>query len=298
MQQQLQLDGVRLSVRGRLIRVASLADEGYEFIGEPRSFLDRMHSTGLPVDVLSFTQSIGDPVPRYAYVREQEAYAVMSIDTYDHWWKRQINDKTRNMVRKAGKKGLTLRSFELNERAVLGIKAIYDESPLRQGKPFKHFGKSPEVLLREHATYADRSDFVGAFNGDELVGFIKLVHQSGWSSLMQIISSIAHRDKAPTNALIAKAVEICAQRGIKRLQYGIWSRRSMGDFKAHHAFEPFEVPRYFVPVSLVGHAALRLGLHKPIRSRVPEHLVDRLAALRERWNRRMVARKLPTASAS
>jgi hypothetical protein len=36
---------------------------------------------------------------------------------------------------------------------------------------------------------------------------------------MQIISMISHRDKAPTNALLAKR-EICAERGVPKLQYG------------------------------------------------------------------------------
>ncbi len=63
---------------------------------------------------------------------------------------------------------------------------------------------------------------------------------------------ISERDKAPTNALIAKAVEICAEAGVGLLQYGIWSRRSMGAFKKHNGFQAVEVPRYYVPLNWRG----------------------------------------------
>ena len=161
------------------------------------------------------------------------------------------------------KKGVVLRNVPLDDELVRGIKTIYDESPVRQGKRFKHYGLDLEALHAAHASYLDRSEFVGAFLDDRLIGFIKLVHQPGWSSLMQIISLISERDKAPTNALIAKAVEICAEKQIPRLQYGIWSRRTIGDFKERHAFEEYRVPRYYVPLTPLGQAALALGLHPP-----------------------------------
>jgi hypothetical protein len=280
----LQLESLALSVDGRVLRTARLSNEGYEFITDPTRFVQALQAQRQRVDVLSFCQPLVDTTPQHRWRLEWDELAVLPISSYDHWWKVQVNDKTRNMVRKPGKKGVVLRHFELDDAAVRGIKLIYDENPMRQGRPFKHFNKPLEQLAREHATFAERSEFIGAYLDERLIGFIKLVHQDGWSNLMQIISLIAERDKAPTNGLIAKAVEICAARGVPRLQYGIWSRRGIGDFKLHHGFEPLRVPRYQVPISTLGQLALAAGLHKPMRAHVPEPWIDTLAQWRSHWH--------------
>lgn len=271
-------------IQGRLLRIAKLRNEGYDFVDDPHAFGRRLHDTPERIDLFTFTQNIADPEPKYEFRMQMDSLAVLSLTDYNQWWTKVLNDKTRNMVRKAGKKGVELRPFEMSESAAQAIKSIYDESPWRQQRRFKHYGKPVETIHRDHATYLDRSDFVGAYWEGQMVGFIKLVHQPGWSSLMQIFSMLAHRDKAPTNALIAKAVAICTEKSVPRLQYGSWSRRSMGDFKLHHGFEPFSVPRYHVPLSALGRAALATGMNEPLTARIPERYVDRLAAWRGSWN--------------
>lgn len=282
--QQALIDGLAVSIDGRFRRIAQLSNEGYDFVDDPDRLGKAISAVGLRVDLLTFVQRIAEPEPKYTYHLEYDTLAVLQIENYEHWWKRQINDKTRNMIRKAQKKGVALRTMILDDELVREIKSIYDENPVRQGKRFKHFGKDLETLRRAHATYLDRSEFIGAFLEDQLVGFVKLVHQPGWSSLMQIISRISERDKAPTNALIAKAVEICAEKRIPRLQYGIWSRRGIGAFKEHHGFQAYRVPRYFMPLSLRGKLAISAGLHRPLITRVPEDWFDRIAGLRANLN--------------
>lgn len=280
----IQVNGLALSVKGTLCRTARLRDEGYEFVDDPENFCRAMKASMPGADLFTFAQRIAEPLPKHAYRQEWDELAVLPIQSFDHWWRRQIKDKTRNMVRKAEKMGVVVRPVELDDELVRGIKVIYDESPMRQGKPFKHYGKDLETLHRDHATYRDRSDFLGAYAQGRFVGFVKLVHQPGWSSLMQIISLIAERNKAPTNALIAKAIEVCAQKGVPLLQYGIWSRRGVGDFKEHHGFRLYQVPRYYVPLSLAGRAAIAMGLHRPLSSRLPGTWLDRAAAIRANWN--------------
>ena len=209
---------------------------------------------------------------------------MLQLSTYDHWWKKQINDKTRNMVRKAYKAGVEIRAVDFSEELVERIAGIYNETPIRQGRRFKHYGKSLTTIKNEHATFLDRSDFFGAYYGPELVGFVKLVHGENVSSLMQIISMVSHRDKAPTNALIAKAVECCASKNVPFLQYGTWSRRSMGDFKKHHGFQRFQIPRYYIPLTPLGRILLRCGLHRRFIDRVPESWLDQFATWRSKWN--------------
>lgn len=276
-------ENIQIRVDGRIARIARLKTEYFESLEAPVDFIEHLKKSRFTADIFTFLQSVADIEPRYAYMRRRDSLAVMSITTFEHWWKSQINDKTRNMVRRAQKAGVQVRIAEFNDDFVKGIKGIYDESPYRQGIPFKHYGKDFETLKKGHATFIERSDFVGAYDGDELIGFIKLVHSKDFSSLMQIVSKTSSRNKAPTNALIAKAVEICSQKSIPLLMYGVWSQRGLGDFKRHHAFNRRDVPRYFVPLTMWGKVALNLGLYMRLKERLPEGLIEFAVGIRRKW---------------
>jgi hypothetical protein len=277
------IQGLPISVSGKLCRVAQLQNEGYDFVDTPEALVDSLRAARIAADLFTFHQRVAEPQAKYSYVAEPFDLAVLSFESFEKWWKNQINDKTRNMVRKPGKKGVTIRPVEFNDEFVHGVKAIYDESPVRQGKRFRHYGKDVATLKREHATFLDRSEFIGAYCSGQLIGFVKLVYQGAWASMMNIISKISERDKAPTNGLIAKAVEHCSERGIGLLQYGIWSRRGIGDFKLHHGFQCYSVPRYYVPLNGRGRLLLRLKFHKGLLERLPGDWVDGLTHLRTRW---------------
>jgi hypothetical protein len=197
------------------------------------------------------------------------------------------------MVRKAEKMGLSVREVPFDDELVAEISAIYNETPIRQGKPFWHYGKSLETVRRENGTFAGDSLFIGAFFQERLVGFAKLVGNAERSQviLMQILSMIQHRDKAPTNALIAQAVRSCAERNIpyvvySNFSYGKKQRDSLADFKKSNGFQRIEVPRYYVPLTPVGRVALQLGFHKRLAERIPESLLVRYRDVRSRWNSR------------
>src|SRR5206468_9311057 len=126
---------------------------------------------------------------------------------------------------------------------VRGIWEIYNECPIRQGRRFPHYGKNVEVVHAMSATFFDTSIFIGAFLDEQLIGFIKLTAEETRSqaAVMHIIAMIRHKDKAPTNALIAQAVRSCAERGIPFLvysnfAYGKKQRDSLSDFKQHNGF--------------------------------------------------------------
>ena len=95
--------------------------------------------------------------------------------------------------------------------------AIFNETPIRQERRFLHYGKSFETVKRDFARFLFREELVGAYAGDELIGFVFMGDAGRYASLGQIISAVRHRDKSPTNALVAKAIEICAERGIPHL---------------------------------------------------------------------------------
>jgi hypothetical protein len=279
-----EIDGKALTVTKGIVRLCRLRDEYYDFVVDPSAFLPKMGGrSGVKADIFAFLQEIPDRAPKFQFHLEWDHAAVLSLSTFEHWWKKQIKDKTRNMVRKAQKSGVEIRLTEFNDELVRGIQTIYNETPVRQGKPFKHFGKDFETIRCEHGTFLGRSEFLGAYHNQELIGFVKLVHGRGISNLMNIVALVSHRDKAPTNALIAKAVEICSSRGIPYLQYGTGNSGSIGDFKRHHAFEDVLVPRYYVPLNLKGTVMLKLGLHRRIGERLPENWRARMLAIRSKW---------------
>lgn len=283
-----QIDGKILSVSRWFPRIASIRSEHFDIVDSPSDFIAAVRA-GVRAELFTFLQPVSEPKPLYPYHLEWDEKAVLSFESYESWWKQQLNDKTRNMVRKAGKKGIEIRVTPCDDELIKGIKEIYDESPVRQGKPFRHYGKDLATLRSAHITFLERSEFIGAYFEGKLVGFIKMVYHKQSASIMQIIAMYKHRDKAPTNALLAKAVEICSERNIHFIQYGIWSRRSLGEFKKHNCFDLMRVPRYYVPLNLLGAAALRLRLHRRLIDILPDGYFDWLARLRSRWYARQTA---------
>jgi hypothetical protein len=99
---------------------------------------------------------------------------------------------------------------------------------------------------------------------------------------------VKHRNKSATNALIAEAVRSCAQRGIPYLlysnfAYGKRQRDSLNEFKERNGFRRIDLPRYYVPITRLGHMALRLGLHQSLASHVPESILAKLREWRTAW---------------
>jgi hypothetical protein len=278
------VEGIETFSTGGLRGFVRLRAEYYEYVRDPVEFVAALKKARARGQWFTYLQETLDQQRKPGIRAEVESISVVPLSTFEHYWKKQLNDKTRNMVRKAGKAGVEVRICEFDDRFVQGIVEIYNENPMRQGKPFAHYGKDFATIKREHESYPERSVFLGAFAGPRMIGFIKLVHGNGVSNLMQIISMISERDKAPTNALISKAVELCCERGVKYLHYGLWSKRGLGDFKKHHRFEQYDVVRYYVPLTLWGRALLALRLHKPVQEYVPDFARDWLVALRAKWN--------------
>lgn len=273
------VDSHAITVAGRLFRIARVRDEPYQCVDDPEAFVERLKESQVPADLFTFMQEISEPAPKYPFYSELDSLAVLPITNYETWWK-QIGSKTRNMVRKAHKTGVEFRSVPFDDALVTAIMDIYNESQTRQGKPFTHYAKPFEVLKKDHETFLSRSDFIGAFYQGEMIGFIKFVVGKNVASLMQIISKLAHRDKAPNNALIAKAVEICADKRIPLLHYGSWSTRTLGIFKTNHGFVQHHVPRYYIPLNLKGCIILKLRLHRDLPQYIPEKWLDRMTELR------------------
>ena len=163
--------GKTVRVQGSLLRVGRLDAEKFEFIDEPRAMLQAMAGAGIKMDLFTFLQRPPDSEPKFAYPMEADNLAVLDVSTYDHWWTKQLDNKTRNMIRRAEKKGVVVREMPFDDTLARGIYEIYNETPMRQGKLFPHYGKDFETVRREAATYLDRSVFLCAYSGEQLIGF-------------------------------------------------------------------------------------------------------------------------------
>ena len=277
------INGQRIMVEGKALRIASFEQEWYEDVEDPQTLINELRKTESRPDILTFWQRLPDTQPKYSYSMETEPIAALPIKSYSYWWDKQIDCKTRNMVRKSHKKGVTVRMVSFDDEIVRGMTSIFNETPIRQGRRFLHYGKDFETVKREFSRFLFREEIFGAYVGEELVGFIMLAYAGRYAYLGQIISKIARRDLAPNNALLAKAVERCAEKGIPYLAYALWLEDGLGGFKRSNGFERFDLPRYFVPLTPKGKLALKLGVHRGWKGAVPKHLRQPLKNLRKRW---------------
>lgn len=281
-----------LIVTGRLIRTTRIEQEWYDNVREPEEIVKGLRQNSIKADIFTFRQCLPEVTPIYKYYMEFEDIAVLSIKDYDYWWSKQINSSTRAMVRKALKKGVTVREVDFNDEFVRGMVNIFNESPMRQGKPFLHYGKDFETIKKDFSRYLFREEIFGAYYNGDLIGFIMLGYgDNNVAFLGQIISKIEHRDKAPNNALIAEAVEICGRKKIPYLVYAHWNLGSLADFKRHHGFQKVSLPRYYIPLTAKGKVALRLAFHRGLEGMIPENIKGSLVKLRSRWYERVLTLK-------
>ena len=288
--EQLNLCGKELRINRKVIRIGYLDGERYQFLEGPELGVQSLRKSGSRIDLFTFVQQLSERLPKYKYPMEWDNLATLQISTFDHWMMHQINFKVRNKVRKAEKNDVVVREVPFDDVLLRGIHAVYNETPIRQGKRFWHYGEDLETTRRIKATFLERSIFIGAFFEESLIGFAKLVANEDWTQagLMHIVSMIQYQDKAPTNALIAQAVRSCAHRGIPYLWYANFSygrkeRDTLADFKRYNGFQRTEVPRYYVPLTTAGRIALRMGLHHSIADRIPEPLATTYRRIRTFW---------------
>jgi Acetyltransferase (GNAT) family len=290
------IDGRTVITNGRWLKMATIQDEDLaegEIIADPESFVRRLREFGL-ADIFSFPEKLPNTSPRYRFYFEWDNLAVIPITTFAEWWKSRIESSVQRAVRKAAKLGVVVKVAELDEALVKGIVNINNETPIRQGRKFWHFQKSFEDVKRENSTYADRNTFLGAYFAGELIGFMRITSVDKVASVLQLLNMVKHFDKRPANALIAKAVEICEQKGMSHLMYCNYvyndPKSSLTEFKRRNGFEQVLLPRYYIPLTSKGKMALRLGLHRGLVKQLPKPLVEQLLRARSFWN----ARRLKT----
>jgi hypothetical protein len=253
-------------------RIACDAGEYEKDIIPTDRFIEKLADRG--IDIFAFIERkwcYTIPTLSNSWVRAKDNIALLQVTTYDRWWK-NIGKKTRNMVRKAEKSGIKSEIDEPNGKLAEGIWKIYNETPIRQERAFPHYGESTQTVAGSVFSARDCT-FIWAFFQDELAGFIQLVHGDKIAIISQIISLQRHSDKAVNNALMAKAVEVCATEKIGWLMYGrMGNHPSLDKFKQSNGFASFPLTRYYVPITKKGRIAARMGLHREIKDSLPQSI--------------------------
>ncbi len=265
------------------IKTATLKNEWQEDVDNPDEVIRSLKKAATKIDLLRFWQRVPESKPRYSYYQESCDVAAIPISTFKQWWEKQISPKVRNKIRKSQKLGVVVRQVALDDDLIRGIMGVFNDSPVRRGKRFWHYGRDFDSVKRGMWTDNDNSIFVGAFHENELIGFIKFFVTDRYAVTSLILDKQSHRDKAPMNAMIAKVVEICAERQVPHFTYTVWRRGDHGHFQESNGFIKIPVPEYFVPLTLKGKVALHLGLHRGLKGAVPERVMVWLLGLRSAW---------------
>jgi hypothetical protein len=282
------IQGTEFIINGRWLRILTLRDDLTHDIENPEVIIDACVRKRIPVDMLVFSQSLPDLWPKFSYHMEWDNIAAVPVSTYKHWLMKQIHPNTRNKINKAKKSGIIVKVESLSRKLAEGMVDIFNETPIRRGRRYSYYGRDVETVEKEWAKDLERSDFLVAYHQEEMIGFIQLVYGKQCARTSGTVAKIAHRNKAPMNALLAKAVEVCAEKQIPYLIYGkyIYGNRgedSLSFFKKNSGFEKIDVPRYFIPLSFWGRLAMNLGLHKGVSSLLPNRTIALMSQIRSQW---------------
>jgi hypothetical protein len=301
------IDDRSIVTTGKWLKIAAVRHEELvegPVLASPELFILKLKKTGLKADLLTFAQKLPETTPIYSYFKEWENVAAIPVTTYERWWKESAEYSIRKAVNKAKKLGVVVRVVEFSDEFVRATCPIYNETSVRQGKAFWHYGKEFETIKSSLGTYVDRSTFIGAYLQDELIGFMKITWVETTGTITQILSMKQHFDKRPNNALIAKAVEVCSTKGKSHFIYGSYvyhdPNSSLTEFKRRNGFEPVALPRYFISLTAKGKLSLALGLHRGIAANTPKPVMRQFLKIRSRWSTRRaksVESKIPAESA-
>ncbi len=295
----LHVNGYALVVRPEgWLKLAVVHDEEWRAgeIEEPEACIERLKAhrgRAMRADLFTFSQKLPATAPKYSYPMEWDSIAAVHVTSFKQWWD-ELPQESRKNVRRSQKRGVVVEVRELDDELVRGIVEVNNDSPIRQNIPFVHHGKTHDQVRKDQSSFVDRSDFICAYLGGELIGFLKLVYGKDTASLLQILPKASRYDARPANAMLAKAVEVCGKKGISYLIYGKYTYGNQGstslkEFKTRNGFKEFLVPTYYVPLTLRGRIAMTMHLHRGLAAMLPSGVVRIGVNMRARWYNRKLS---------
>jgi hypothetical protein len=170
------VSGKNLVVHGRRLKMAVVHDEEWleTEVEDPalcvRTLKDASRE-GFRTDLFTFSQKVPNTKPKYDYPMEWDSVATVGIGTFKEWWA-SLPQETRKNVRRAEKRGVVLQVRQLDDGLLRDLLVLNNDSPIRQGKVFTHFGKTIEQVRKDQRDFLDRSDYICAYCGEELIGVV------------------------------------------------------------------------------------------------------------------------------
>ena len=243
------------------------------------SLIEELHKRH--VDIFSFLERKWCcPItkPSNTWAKTEDNIAILHLTDYEKWLK-DIGKKTRNIIRKAQKTGITTSISTKDDKLAEGISKIFNETPIRQGRGFPNYGM-PLEAIKTNMLYFPNSTYIGAYFENELVGYIRLIHGDQLTMISDILSMQKHWDKSINNALLAKAIEFCAINHIKWIMYGrMGNHPTLDIFKENNGFKKLVLTRYFIPLSRKGRLAVKLKLEQELKDMLPPSIKNQLLPL-------------------
>jgi hypothetical protein len=288
----LSVGGKNIIVRGKWIRKGIVeAEEWLETeVEDPELCVRKLKEQQSPLlraDIFTFTQKLPATSPEYSYPMEWHSIAAVHVTTFKEWWD-NLPQETRKNVRRSQKRNVVVEVKRLDDLLIRGIVEVNNDSPVRQKVPFVHYGKSFEQVKKDQSSFVDRSDFICAYVGSELIGFMKIVYRGQIASILQMLPRASHYENKPANALIAKAVELCAAKGISYLTYGMFNYgnkrdSSLRDFKIRNGFKEVLVPKFYIPLTMWGSLCVKMKLHRGRLGVLPHSVITAAVRARATW---------------
>jgi hypothetical protein len=283
----IEVNGDTLITSGHRLKIARIRGEELreKQIEDPELYIaaikrDRI----LRADIFTFMQKPPATQPKYSYPMEWESVAAISLTNFKQWWE-GLPQESRKNVRRSQKRGVTITVSDLNASVVEGIRAVNDDSPIRQGMRNAYYGLSADDTWKRYSEFDGRCDFLCAYSGENMIGFLHLVYRQDVAAILNLTVKSSQFDKRPANALVARAAEICEERGISHITYGLYNYgnkrdSSLREFKIRNGFKELLIPRYFVPITPWGSACMKVNLHRGLIGILPPSVIS--AGLRSR----------------
>jgi len=289
-----EINGDLVITTGRRLKIAKIRGEEMREteIENPELYISSLTNDKdriLKADIFSFTQKLPATQPRYPYPMEWESVAAIPLVSFKAWWK-GLPQETRKNVRRSQKRGVVIIVRELDAFVVEGIRGVNNDSPIRQGAKNAYYGLSSEDTWRRYGEFNGRCDFICAYAGEELIGFLHLVYRGGVAAILNLTVKSSHFDKRPANALVARAVELCEARGISHMSYGLYNYgnkrdSSLREFKSRNGFQEILMPRYFVPITRWGRICMKMNLHRGLIGILPPSVISAGLRARSLWSK-------------
>jgi hypothetical protein len=288
----LDIDDKKVYATGKWLKIARVRGEEMSEteLSNPELYIEKLKENQnhrVKADIFTFPQKLPATQPKYQYPMEQESVAAIHLTSFKEWWD-SLPQETRKNVRRSAKRGVAVKIRELDDELIEGIRAVNDDSPVRQGLQNAYYGRSSRETEKLYGEFVGRCDFVCAYVGDELIGFLHLVYRGDVASILNLTTKPSHFDKRPANAVMAAAVQACEDKGIRYITYGLYNYGNKHDsplreFKIRCGFEEILVPRYFVPLTLWGGFSVKAKLHRGLIGILPTSVIGPGLRMRSMW---------------